>query len=68
MGNLGAPAQLDDLDFLTARPQLLEHINSNKKKILYVTSEFADLVKIGGLGDVSAALPRALSAHHDIRV
>ncbi len=68
MGNLGAPAQLDNLDYLAARTPLLEHINSNKKKILYVTSEFADLVKIGGLGDVSAALPRALAAYHDIRV
>ncbi len=27
---------------------------------LFVTSEFADLVKAGGLGDVSACLPRAL--------
>jgi starch synthase len=68
MGNLGAPAQLDNLDYLTASTPLLEHINSNKKKILYVTSEFADLVKIGGLGDVSAALPRAMAAYHDIRV
>jgi glycogen synthase len=29
-------------------------------KILYVTSEFADFAKAGGLGDVSAGLPRAL--------
>ena len=33
--------------------------NPNKKKVLFVTSEIADLVKTGGLGDVSAALPRA---------
>ena len=38
------------------------------KRILFVTSEFADLVKVGGLGDVSAALPRALSGGHDVRV
>ena len=31
--------------------------NPNKKKVLFVTSEIADLVKTGGLGDVSAALP-----------
>nr|WP_298146070.1 glycogen synthase GlgA [uncultured Pseudomonas sp.] len=71
MGNLGAPAQLHDLDDVAARTPLLElssKFGNDKKKILYVTSEFADLVKIGGLGDVSAALPRALSAHHDIRV
>lgn len=36
--------------------------------MLFVTSEFADLVKVGGLGDVSAALPRALAVGHDVRV
>jgi starch synthase len=35
--------------------------NPNKKKVLFVTSEIADLVKTGGLGDVSAALPRAMA-------
>src|SRR5690348_12789660 len=29
-------------------------------KILFVTPEYAPLVKVGGLGDVSAALPKAL--------
>ena len=42
--------------------------NPNKRKILFVTSEIADLVKTGGLGDVSAALPRALGHLHDVRV
>lgn len=41
---------------------------SDARNILFVTSEFADLVKVGGLGDVSAALPRALARHHDVRV
>ena len=36
--------------------------------ILFVTSEITDLVKVGGLGDVSAALPRALAQHHQVRV
>ena len=36
--------------------------------ILFVTSELTDLVKVGGLGDVSAALPRALAEHHQVRV
>nr|WP_298373430.1 glycogen synthase GlgA [uncultured Halomonas sp.] len=36
--------------------------------ILYVTPEIADLVKVGGLGDVSSALPRALRLRHDVRV
>ena len=35
-------------------------LNPNRKKVLFVTSEFADLVKTGGLGDVSAALPHAV--------
>lgn len=38
-------------------------------KVLFATPEFAPLVKTGGLGDVSAALPRALRAlGHDVRV
>ncbi|WOD10248.1 glycogen synthase GlgA [Pseudomonas sp. NyZ704] len=39
----------------------------HRKKVLFVTSELADLVKVGGLGDVSAALPRALSRYHWVR-
>ncbi|WP_243042382.1 glycogen synthase GlgA [Dyella sedimenti] len=35
---------------------------------LFVTTEMTDFVKTGGLGDVSAALPRALARWHDIRV
>ena len=38
------------------------------RNILFVTSELTDLVKVGGLGDVSAALPRALGRHHQVRV
>ncbi|WP_447556603.1 glycogen synthase GlgA [Vreelandella sp. EE22] len=38
------------------------------QQILFVTTEMSDFVKVGGLGDVSSALPRALSAHHDVRV
>ncbi|WP_297839395.1 glycogen synthase GlgA [Pseudomonas sp.] len=41
---------------------------TNRRKILFVTSEMADLVKTGGLGDVSAALPRAMRHLHDVRV
>ncbi|RXE47752.1 glycogen synthase GlgA [Chromohalobacter israelensis] len=40
-------------------------------RILFVTPEIADLVKVGGLGDVSSALPRALRASraaHDVRI
>ncbi len=38
------------------------------RKVLFVTSEMADFVKVGGLGDVSAALPRALRQRLDVRV
>lgn len=42
--------------------------SDNKKNILFVTAELADLIKTGGLGDVSAALPRALGQLHDVRI
>ncbi|MGY8822002.1 MAG: glycogen/starch synthase, partial [Pseudomonadales bacterium] len=51
------------------RPLLqLRSTQDEKKKILFVTSELTDLVKTGGLADVSAALPRALGDRHDVRV
>ena len=37
-------------------------------KLLFVTSEMSDFVKAGGLGEVSASLPRALRQTNDIRV
>jgi len=38
-------------------------------KVLFATSEFADFAKAGGLGDVSAGLPRALRRRDiDVRV
>lgn len=46
----------------------VESLQKNRKKILFVTSELADLVKAGGLADVSAALPRALGRFHSVRV
>ncbi|WP_370870801.1 glycogen synthase GlgA [Bradyrhizobium sp.] len=42
--------------------------NTPQSRVLYVTSEMTDFVKVGGLGDVSSALPRALRVHHDVRV
>ena len=40
----------------------------NASNILFVTSEYTGLIKAGGLGDVSAALPKALLTKHDVRV
>ena len=43
-------------------------VNHRPKRILFVTSEFGDYVKVGGLGEVSATLPRALNRLHDVRI
>lgn len=39
-----------------------------RPNVLFVTSEFADFVQAGGLGAVSASLPRALVSSGDVRV
>ena len=56
-------------------PRAVTHAESGSKgndsplqRILYVTSEIADYVKAGGLGEVSAALPRTLRQEYDARV
>src|ERR1700731_3339730 len=38
------------------------------RRVLFVTPEMADFVKVGGLGEVSAALPRSLRENCDVRV
>lgn len=56
----------------TQKVSLSQKINAGgqarKSTILFVTSEYAGLVKVGGLGDVSAALPNALLEQHDVRI
>lgn len=37
-------------------------------RVLFVTTEMDDFVRVGGLGAVSAALPRALRSFADIRI
>ena len=37
-------------------------------KVLFVTTEMDDFVRVGGLGAVSAALPRALRSWSDVRI
>ena len=54
------PAQLGSLDESAGGKPV--------QRILYVTSEMTDYVKAGGLGDVSAALPRSLGQRYDVRV
>jgi starch synthase len=51
-----------------ARATLQPAPNPARERILYVTSEIADYVKAGGLGEVSAALPRTLRRDYDVRV
>jgi starch synthase len=43
-------------------------IGTATRRVLFVTPEIADFVQTGGLGEVSAALPRALRAFSDTRV
>ena len=41
---------------------------AHRCRLLFVTSEIADFLKVGGLGEVSAGLPRALRSVSDARV
>ena len=43
-------------------------LGRSSPRVLFVTPEMADFVKVGGLGVVSAALPRALKRFADARV
>src|SRR5215217_6940072 len=69
------PYQMQDsLDLLTGPPRLPDDRRYDHRdleapqRILYVTSEIADFVKAGGLGEVSAALPRSLRQQYDVRI
>lgn len=49
----------------------LHHVHDQQRKklhILFVTPEYTGLIKSGGLADVSASLPNALLAKHDVRI
>lgn len=54
--------------FLPQTPIVLSGSDRMPRPVLFVTSEMADFLKAGGLGDVAAALPRALRATCDMRV
>src|SRR6185437_2933488 len=45
-----------------------KHVRGHFVKVLFVTTEMDDFVRVGGLGAVSAALPRALRPLADVRV
>ena len=49
-------------------PPRAEALAAAGKRILFVTPEMSDFVKVGGLGLVSSALPRALRKFADARV
>ncbi|HVO03171.1 MAG TPA: glycogen synthase GlgA [Candidatus Cybelea sp.] len=44
------------------------HAAQQRGRLLFVTPELADFLKVGGLGEVSASLPRALRQVTDVRV
>ena len=71
MGNAVIAKRFEESDSIVATlvPRTnVASLHAVKKKILFVSPELADLIKVGGLGDVSASLPRALSNDHDVRV
>ena len=51
-----------------SRPERERHDLDAPQRILFVTSEIADFIKAGGLGEVSAALPRTLRQQYDVRI
>lgn len=56
------------LNAQTSLPRLRPVAPGRDRRVLFVTTEIADFIKAGGLGDVSAALPRALKPGYDVRV
>ncbi|HFI1570721.1 starch synthase, partial [Pseudomonas aeruginosa] len=70
MGHSVAGACLEEPAVLTAFPSLLHPQDppQQRDRILFVTAELSDFVKVGGLGDFSAALPRVLKREHSVRV
>lgn len=56
-----------ELDFAERLRNVIPQ-RGHRKKVLFVTPEYTGLIKAGGLGDVSAALPRALAHCSDVRI
>jgi starch synthase len=55
----------DTIDSTAKSP---DAVPAYSRRVLFVTSEITDYVQTGGLGEVSAALPRALRRLCDVRV
>ena len=53
---------------LAASPLSPPQLRANAPRVLFVTPEMGDFIKVGGLGDVSASLPRAMREIADVRV
>ncbi|MCD7098047.1 glycogen synthase GlgA [Stenotrophomonas sp. MMGLT7] len=56
-----------------ARGRFVRHaqpirVDARRRSSLFVVPEMSDFIKAGGLGDVAAALPRALRRRYDVRV
>src|ERR1700733_15066010 len=66
-----ASAPMARLEFPAPNPRESARIYPLAKRrlrALFVTSELGDFVQAGGLGAVSASLPRALGATCDVRI
>ena len=75
MGTAASIANLAQSHFTTRFHPEKSHLKKlkpetrpNTKNILFVTSEYSDLIKAGGLGDVSSALPKAMLKRSDVRI
>jgi len=49
-------------------PQTPASLDGRRPRVLFVTPEMGDFIKAGGLGEVSASLPRQLTRLCDVRV
>ena len=73
---MSKPAAILGIDSPPWRPKSVDRPESARvsaltplrPRTLFVTSEMSDFVQVGGLGAVSASLPRALRPYADIRV